>query len=251
MNLLIDIGNTRTKWILEDKGRFLSEVNSVLNEVIESSGLIEMASKARHVLVANVAGKAMETRLLHMFEQSNIPVTFVQSSSVACGVVNRYARPSRLGVDRWLSIIAAYEMHNASCLVVTVGTAVTIDALMVNHYEQKVEFMGGVILPGIHLMQHALNTNAAQLPKAQGAFDPFAKNTDDAIQTGCILAILGAVELQWQRLFEVIKTPPRLFISGGDAMVISGVLPANLAKYCMVVDNLVLHGLMRLEREMA
>jgi type III pantothenate kinase len=251
LNLLVDVGNTRTKWVLEDNGRFLSEVGYVLNEDIESSDLLGKLNQVKHVLVANVAGKAMESRLLALFQHSKVPARFVQSTSVACGVVNRYSRPNRLGVDRWLSLIAAYDMYNANCLVVNAGTAVTIDALMVNHYENNVEFIGGVILPGIHLMLNALNTHAAQLPKALGKFDAFAKNTDDAMQSGCILAILGAIELQWHKLFELIKVPPKLLISGGDAMVVSAFLPADLSEYCVVVDNLVLHGLMRLEREVA
>jgi type III pantothenate kinase len=251
LKLLIDIGNTRTKWVLSENSSFLSEVKSILNEDVEHSDLALTASNASQVLVANVAGKIMEARLLALLKHCKATVHFVQSAEVACGVANLYEQPNRLGVDRWLSLIAAYELHKTSCLVVNAGTAVTMDALVVSTQDYAGQFIGGVIAPGLHLMQLVLNTHTAQLPKVQGEFEPFAKNTHDAIHTGCLLAVLGAIQLQWQQLYDVVKAPPKLCISGGDAEILFKNLPANLIKHSIIVDNLVLRGLMRLEREMA
>jgi type III pantothenate kinase len=246
--LLIDSGNTRTKWVLADYGQFLSEVGSVLNEGVESSDLLNVAKQATHVYVANVAGELMQTRLMALL--GNIAMTFVRTSEAACGVINQYQQVSRLGVDRWLSMLAAHEICKTSCLVVNAGTALTIDALSYNKEQQNTQFIGGVIVPGLRLMQQALNANTAQLPKADGVFEPFAKNTADAIQTGCMLALLGAIQLQWQNLYDVVKTTPQILISGGDALVLKNNLAIDLAKHSIIVDNLVLRGLMRLERDM-
>jgi type III pantothenate kinase len=251
LKLLIDIGNTRTKWVLSESNEFLADVSGILNEDIERSDLAKLAANVNLVLVANVAGKVMEKRLQAILKHCSAAIHFVQSTDASCGITNLYEQPNRLGVDRWLSLIAAYELRKTSCLVVNAGTAVTIDSLVVSTQDYTGQFIGGVITPGLHLMQLVLNTHTAQLPKVHGALEPFPKNTHDAIHTGCMIAVLGAIQLQWQQLYDVVKTPPQLCISGGDAQAIFKNLPANLVKHSIIVDNLVLRGLMRLEREMA
>jgi type III pantothenate kinase len=251
LKLLVDIGNTRTKWVLSENNDFLTNVNSILNEDIERSDLAKLAVDVAHVLVANVAGKVMERRLQALLKHCSATIHFVQSTDASCGIANLYEQPNRLGVDRWLSIIAAYELCKTSCLVVNAGTAVTIDALVVSAQDYTGQFIGGVIAPGLHLMQLVLNTHTAQLPKVDGELEPFPKNTHDAIHTGCMYAVLGAIQFQWQQLYDLVKTAPQLCISGGDAQIIFKNLPANLDKHSIIVDNLVLRGLMRLEREMA
>jgi pantothenate kinase type III len=45
------------------------------------------------------------------------------------GVTIRYPDPSRLGVDRWLAMLAANAASSKACLVVDCGTALTVDKL--------------------------------------------------------------------------------------------------------------------------
>jgi type III pantothenate kinase len=100
-------------------------------------------------------------------------------------------------------------------------------------------------------MQMALRQNTAQLDPKGGDVQAFPVNTDDAIFNGCLNAALGTIQTQWQHLEDLVKMPPKLLLSGGDAAVLAKNLPEYLVKHHNIVDNLVLVGLMRLGREKA
>ena len=123
-------------------------------------------------------------------------------------------------------------------MVVTCGTATTIDALKADG-----SFIGGMILPGLGTMAQSLAVNTAQLPvaiptampvNADNAEHLFADNTQDAIINGCISAQVGAITRAL-----AAHAPARCIISGGAAAYIAPHLPSP----CEQVDNLVLIGL--------
>lgn len=251
MILLVDVGNTRTKWVLAEDNHMLTEIDVCLNQDVASSTIASLAEVVHKVSVANVAGDAMAKMLTEVMQTVEAPVHIVQASDEACGVRNCYDYPETLGVDRWLSLIAAYDKQKASCLVINAGTAVTIDALSVPKGADHANFMGGLIMPGLGLMLRQLADNTAQLNLMDGSVMDFPTNTQDAMHTGCLVAVVGAIQRQWQLLQALDQQTPSILMSGGDAEVLHKQLPADLAEKTIIVDNLVLRGLMRMEREMA
>lgn len=251
MILLVDVGNTRTKWVLAENNHMLTEIDVCLNQDVASSTIASLAEVVHKVSIANVAGNAMAQTLTDVMQAVEVPVTMVQSSDEACGVRNSYDYPQTLGVDRWLSLIAAYDKQKASCLVINAGTAVTIDALSVPKAADHANFMGGLIMPGVGVMLRTLADNTAQLNVLDGSVMDFPTNTQDAMHTGCLIAVIGAIQRQWQLLQALDQQVPAILLSGGDAELLAKHLPADLAEKTIVVDNLVLRGLMRMEREVA
>lgn len=251
MILLVDVGNTRTKWVLAENNHMLTEIDVCLNQDVASSTIASLAEVVHKVSVANVAGDAMAQTLTEVMQAVEAPVTMVQTSHETCGVRNGYDYPQALGVDRWLSLIAAYDKQKASCLVVNAGTAVTVDALSVPKAADHANFMGGLIMPGIGVMLRTLAENTAQLNLMDGSVMDFPTNTQDAMHTGCLMAVVGAIERQWQLLQALDQQAPAILLSGGDAEVLVKHLPTDLAEKTVIVDNLVLRGLMRMERETA
>ena len=112
------------------------------------------------------------------------------------------------------------------------GTATTVDLL-----SREGDFLGGLILPGVALMQQALAQGTAQLPLADGRFALQPRRTVDAIHSGCLQAQAGAIE----RMFGQIAGAPHAvcLLSGGAADSLAGLLEIPLRR----VDNLVLTGL--------
>ena len=245
MLLVMDIGNTRTKWALADAAGRLQESEVCLNTEISKANF--SVAQATKVLVANVAGEAMAQQVSQLL--SPLPVHFVTAKSQACGVKNQYA--DNLGIDRWAALIAAWHRTKHATVVVNAGTAITIDALADG------VFLGGTIMPGLHLLRASLSQNAAllnsQLNAGEGAFVEFPVNTPDAIQTGCLNAVLGAIHLMQKRLEKRSGWLPKLVISGGDARHIAQALNAQAAntgtKQVIIIENLVLQGLVLLEKE--
>lgn len=227
--LLIDAGNTNIKFAWTEDGRWLS---SFVLPTAEASSL--RCAGADEVWVSNVAGDAVAACIL---AASPVPPRFISSVEFACGVRNRYDCPETLGCDRWAALIAARHLFGRACLVVSSGTATTIDAL-----SQDGEFLGGLILPGLELMKRSLAGATAQLNFAGGEYRRFPRNTADAMQSGAIQAVCGAIMLQ-HALLGVTDAP--VLLSGGGAAVL---LP-NLNLPVQSVDNPVLQGLSLIAQE--
>lgn len=246
MLLVIDIGNTRTKWALADTAGRLQETDVCLNEEITQANF--PIKKASQVLVANVAGEAMAQQVSKLL--SPLPVHFVTAKPNACGVKNLYA--ANLGIDRWAALVAAWHHTKHATVVVNAGTAITIDAL------SKGEFLGGSIMPGLHLLRDSLSQNTAllksQLDVSEGAYAEFPRNTPDAIQTGCLSAVVGAIHLVQKRLEKRSGWLPKLVMTGGDARYIAQALNVQAAntgtKQVIIIENLVLQGLVLLGKEL-
>jgi type III pantothenate kinase len=157
-------------------------------------------------------------------------------------VRNGYSNAAQLGSDRWAALIAAWHLVRGKCLVVNSGTATTIDAL-----SGQGEFLGGLILPGVELMQRSMVAAAVQLKPAQGEYVPFPLNSADALYSGAIQANCGAIERQYTLLDD--GSAP-LILSGGAAGLLQRCLDQKrFSVPPRVVDNLVLQGLLLIARE--
>jgi type III pantothenate kinase len=170
---------------------------------------------------------------------------WVVSSASACGVVNGYDHPNRLGVDRWVALIGAWHRvlaHGAPrpALVVMVGTAVTVDAL-----DATGRFLGGLILPGFGLMLRALEMGTAGLKAPTGEAVDFPTNTSDALMSGGADAIAGAVERMHRKLLKRTGQEPALLMSGGAAVKLASIsdLPFE------TVETLIFDGLLQLQSQ--
>ena len=246
MLLVIDIGNTRTKWAMADAAGRLQETEVCLNiNIADANFPIAQATK---VLVANVAGEAMAQQMSQLL--SPLPVHFVTVKPSACGVKSLYA--ANLGIDRWAALVAAWRRTKHATVVVNAGTAVTIDALADG------VFLGGSIMPGLHLLRASLSQNTAliksQFDVGGGTYAEFPINTLDAIETGCLNAVIGAIHLMQKRLEKRSGWLPKLVMTGGDARHIAQALNVQAAnagtKQVIIIENLVLQGLVLLEKEM-
>lgn len=257
MLLTIDAGNTRTKWAIFNELGEITQHDVCLNSGINSADLSPALFGYDHIAISNVAGEQHATHLADKLSPYHLPIHWAKAVPQACHVINRYSKPETLGSDRWAALIAAWNIKHAPCIVVNAGTAVTIDALnscKINH-KQYGEFMGGLILPGLTLMQQSLGLATAQLPKiaasqtqalattAQKLEDIFAKNTADAIYNGALHAIVGAIRQMVDALTQHSQQVPCIIISGGNAMVINEMLTRHVTNQTIIVDNLVCQGL--------
>ncbi len=249
MLLVIDSGNTRTKWALVNSASEMQATTVCLNADLAISTLKRAAQNANQVLVANVAGQAIAQQIAQLVAPQK--AHFITARQQATDVINRYEQAEKLGADRWAGLIAAWHIHHQPTIVINAGTAITIDCLTTDESNKGI-FLGGTIMPGIRLMQAGLTHNTAQLKVDEGSHLTFPLNTQDAIQTGCLNAAIGAIAVMHNQLESVCGLPPKLVVSGGDASTIAGALIAHLKvdeKRVMIVENLVLKGLAILKKE--
>lgn len=227
MNLLcLDCGNTRAKWGVHD-GHDWRQSGSLSYE--ELPGL---AVSAERIMACNVAGDRGQRSAAALAQRLGLSVEWLRATARQAGVTNGYERPEQLGADRWAALLAARDRHDGPCLVVSAGTATTIDFL-----DGDGVFRGGLILPGLALMRGALASGTAGLPIAEGAVRVWPTNTDDAIISGAVAATVGAIERQF--LLAGPGANAVCLLAGGNAEV----LRPQLSIPCRLETDLVLAGL--------
>ena len=238
--LLFDAGNSRCKWAWTENGAWLRQ--GVLGNADDAAWLelknsFAQLEEPKKILVSNVAGAEVARKLHDLCAVWGCTAQFIEAQPAQCGVRNAYEGPAQLGSDRWAAMIAAWHHVRQACLVVNCGTATTVDALSATG-----EFVGGLILPGVELMQRSLLDNTAQLDAAKNGFVPgelrdFPRNTQDAILSGTMRATAGAIQHQYRLM--AAQQGVQCIISGGAA----GSLLPYLGLAAEQVDNLVLRGM--------
>lgn len=235
MILAIDCGNTRAKWGLYDGSGFVSVGAVAIGELDRFEHALAALQRPERIVISNVAAASVRTRIEQSAARFGAPVVWVSAQATAAGVVNRYDDPQTLGTDRWVSLIGARARFQGDCVVVSCGTATTVDRLSASG-----EFLGGMILPSIALMKKVLAENTARLPLAAGRYTTEPRKTVDAIESGCLEATLGAIE----RARDRAGVGTRLFVTGGA----SNLIIAHLRAPVDHVEHLTLEGLVRLAR---
>jgi len=230
MKLLLDIGNSRLKWGLLNDGQWVAQ--GALDHDIpwDFEAILPPVGRLECVVGVNVAGPAMAGRVERMLTPWCDAVRWIQPSHGCAGVRNAYD-PEQLGADRWAAVLGASRRHAGAVLVVTAGTATTIDLLS----DGRV-FLGGLIIPGVELMKRALAGNTAQLPLADGVPVAIPTRTVDAIHMGCLHAQAGAIERMFRHLSA--QKDPVCLLNGGAGPLIAPLLDLPV----VLVDNLVLDG---------
>lgn len=237
MRLLIDAGNTLIKSALLANGECLYLMPVATGAVASMTERVAHMPDVSAVWVSNVAGEEVAEQLRAACQSRGWPMHLVSATQRQCGVRNGYRVAGRLGSDRWASLIAAWEMNKGPTLVVTCGTATTIDAL-----SAQGEFVGGLILPGLTLMRDSLTRATAQLAPEAGRYAPFPVDTADAIWSGALQATCGAI----QRQYALLAQPQaQILLSGGAAQA----LQEQLELPARMVPDLVLQGLKLIAQE--
>lgn len=239
--LLLDGGNSQLKWAWVENGTF-SEVGRAPYRDLTQLGeeWLQFADEDVKIVGCAVCGSVKKAMVE---EQLTRPVEWLSSMPQALGIRNHYRRPEEHGSDRWFNALGSRRFTQNACVVVSCGTAVTTDALTEdNHY------LGGTIMPGFHLMKEAMALKTANLNRPIGKVYPFPTTTPNAIASGMMDAVCGALMMMHGRLKD--KTgegkPVDIIITGGGAARVVQALPESFVhdNQVKIVDNLVIHGLL-------
>ena len=240
MFLLIDIGNTKTKWMLRDS-KSIYKQDTFFTEDIDQDHF-EFDEKIKKILISNVAGFEKEAILKINLKNFSCPFEFIKPDKKYKYLLNGYQEPATLGADRWLSALSISHDIKKPAVIISVGTAVTIDYVSYDQKNNRHTFEGGVILPGLHLTKNTLSNDTADLKNGEGVFQMPPIDTANAIQSGFILSVLGNIksffELASNQLKDVV-----IILSGGDAELIHQHMDEDLKKYVSIKKDLVLEGL--------
>jgi len=238
MILLLDLGNTRLKFALLDGDEFTHRGALTWDADIAHELAVLWASwpTPTRIVGASVVDPARESAVSVAARSAfALSPSWVRTPAEACGVTNAYAEPHRLGVDRFLALVDAYAAGRAPCVLASVGTALTLDALAADGTH-----LGGWIAPGPLLMQQSVLGATVQVrPDSAGAVRDLADNTADGLASGCWQACAALVDRFADRSATLLGGSPTVTLGGGDA----GVLAPLLEREVLLVPDTVLRGL--------
>lgn len=244
MQFLIDAGNTRFKWARLAHGKLTHHGSAAHRGSLEHAlaALSDaLPADVARVLVANVAGAEIERRLIELARaHSGVMPEFAATSAEAFGVRCAYADPSRLGVDRWLGVLAAHRLARGAACVIGAGTAVTFDAV-----DASGQHLGGLIFAGARLAAAALdahtsNIGATALAGVRPAdLDLLGKTTDAAVGNGAMLALAAALDRAVAAVDAAVGARSKVYLTGGDGSQLRGWLETGTE----LRADLVLEGL--------
>jgi len=239
MILVVDAGNTRTKWAVFGLDGKMAEQGFFINAELPQAQAPKAWQSCVRAVVASVAHPQVEAGIADLLKTFAIAADWLKSQAQSCGLKNGYQAPEKLGIDRWAAMLAAWKNHaqqTPSCLVVNAGTALTIDAVYQN------VFIGGLIAPGWGGLRNSFTSQTALVSSENGHYQDFPKNTADASYSGALNAMAGAVLIEFNQLAKKAQQTPALVLSGGDAALLQTALKA-LELSPILVDDLVLNGL--------
>ena len=245
--LLMDIGNTRIKWGVLEK-RELSEIGSLSTPHSRDFDLtplfMSLPSDVKSIVASCVLSKETQIKLTEsFFDHFELAIQFIKPKNRFSGLTNGYNNPSKLGTDRWAAMIGAHNEFGGNILVVDMGTAITIDYINAEGVHK-----GGQILPGLKSFFNILDQSTGSINTKININDTAAqdikkwgKNTDDAVISGAMSAISGAINAAVFS-FKIENSKPSVILTGGDAIYFKDVFDYSLSYR----PNLVLEGLARI-----
>ncbi len=245
---LFDLGNSRLKGACL-RGAELSQPFALQweNMKTRSSADFDAALRAqfsqwpepRRILIASVASAARADRLraaLQAWPQAD--VQWVRSPRQKCGITNRYRSPERLGIDRFLAMIAARAAAgDDSVVVIGCGTALTLDAVDADGVQQE-----GLIAPSPQLMLRSLQAGTAIEAGNPDAFNDETDDTSQALRAGCTRAAAALVE-RYDADNRAVLGDASLWLHGGGAAELRKSLRGDTAARAEILEDAVLRGL--------
>jgi len=241
MILELDCGNSFIKWRVVHSGTFVAVCGGVVGtdeELVEA--VLGQSLALRACRLVSVRNDDETARLVAMLENRfSIRCVCAHSAQSLAGVANGYEQHERLGLDRWLALVGAYNHVKKACLILDLGTAVTSDFV-----DTTGRHLGGFICPGVPLMRNQLRTHTRRIRYddivAERALHSLApgRSTAEAVERGCLLMLQGFVRNQLDLAREYLGDSFDVFLTGGDASLVSEFVPG-----ARVMPDLVFIGL--------
>lgn len=234
MILALDLGNTRAKiWLLQAGVITDSRAVVYADLYIELGHIIELNNIAK-ILIASVLSPQRNNELTEFLQSKSAPAAkWAKSLPNFAGLKNGYLMPTTCGVDRWLAMLGARQAYKGACIVISAGTALTVDCVNAEGIH-----LGGYISPGYRLFVNSLLLNT-DLVRADGG-DWLSvlpgKKTTDAVSAAFASLLCGLVGSAREALGKGCDA--NLIVNGGDANMVMQLFPEAKLEHLLILNGL-------------
>ncbi len=249
MLLVIDVGNTNIvlgiyegskliyDWrISTDKDKTTDEYGLMLLQILDHTDIdIKGISD---IIISSVVPTVMDILPEVCSKYFNIDPVVI-GPGVKTGMNILYDNPKEVGADRIVNGVAAFEKYGGPLIVVDLGTAITFDVI-----NEKGDYLGGVITPGIKISADALFLRASKLPKVEITMPEkvIGRNTVNSMQSGLVHGYVGLIDHIIEKIAEELGLSTdeiNIVSTGGFSKIIT-----QGSKYIQKMDQmLTLEGL--------
>jgi len=254
--LAIDVGNTNTVLGLysEEGGgeklthhfRIATNRSATSDEMSE---LLLSLVERRHINPARITGSIVASVVpqlnrivVEACQKSFGELPLVVGPGIKTGMPILIDNPLEVGADRIVNAVAGWHKHKQALVIVDFGTGTTFDAV-----DDKGQYLGGAIAPGIDISMDALFSRAAKLPRVELKKPPkvIGKNTIHALQSGLLFGYAGLVDEIVSRINAELVVPTKVIATGGLAFLFEGVSRTlEIVDEFLTLDGLrILHGM--------
>ena len=235
--ILLDAGNTRLKWAVVEGGLWLGQGSAVYSDL---DSLRQQLDTGCDCYIASVTSASNEQRIDALLTSFDIVPRRLKSASQFKELVNSLCASAAIGCG---------SLDGADCRACA-HTGADIGGVGWNGHDrgQFVDgrsVLGGLIVPGLDLMRQSLLQGTAHVGEGVGSWQVFPRSTADAVHSGIVAALCGAIQAQHARLAEECGRTPGCILTGGDALMLLPHLTVSVEH----VPALVLEGIERVASE--
>lgn len=248
MILCLDVGNSQVfggifaeKRILlrfryDSQSTYSSDQHGIFLKSVLRENNID-STKITHIAICSVVPNMEYSLRAACIKYFGIAPFFLKSSSKT-GLQIKYQNPMELGADRIANSIAATALYpKQNLIIIDFGTATTICVVSAER-----EYLGGMILAGIKLSMHALQSNTAKLFPVE-IIQPqnvIGQTTTTSIQAGLYYSQLATIKEVSIHIHNehFANQKPIIIGTGGFAHLFER---ENI--FSVILPDLVLHGL--------
>jgi len=232
MLLAIDIGNTNISFAIFKGKRIIKSWDIPVKEY---RGIRTFGEPIKEALICSVVPRMTQKISSAIKKITGIKPKII-GKDIGVPLKNLYQKPKQLGPDRLMNAYAASQIYSTPIIVVSCGTAITVDAVSENK-----EFLGGFIIPGLRSSLATLNLSTALLPKIKliPAKRTLGRNTPACILNGTTLGSAAAIDALIERICFKTGKNTKVIGTGGDTDLIK-----RFCRYKIKADReLVLKGI--------
>ncbi|OGX32125.1 MAG: hypothetical protein A3D27_03290 [Omnitrophica WOR_2 bacterium RIFCSPHIGHO2_02_FULL_46_37] len=246
MNLVCDIGNTHIALGFFKKKRLVLKTKLETPKAAQFETFLKNTLSSKNIAFPRIrAGiicsvvPALNKKIKNALSSLTDKPVYLLGKDLTVPIKNLYAKPGQVGQDRLICAYMASLLYGAPAITVDLGTAITFDLVSENR-----EYLGGVILPGLHLSLAALHQNTALLPgiKLEHPETIIGRDTRQSMLSGITFGFGSLIDGLADKLKKRLGAKTKVIACGGDALFIK--------PYCKKIDyfapDLILIGLSKL-----
>ena len=221
MNLIIDIGNTRSKIAIVDNKDFIFSTSVSTQDLNKTfNNLIAGYTHITNGIVSSVID--LDLKIIQQFKETCDFIFFDENTPIP--IKNKYTSPETLGKDRLAAAVGAWSNFKyTDLLIIDSGTCLKIDIVNAKH-----EYLGGMISPGFNMRFQALHEFTGKLPLIN-EFPQATELTGKTTTTSILSGVINGMNFEISGFInQYLKNYPELkIITTGGAINFFELEPKN------------------------